>query len=240
LIYLIKCGIIDYAVKVPYTRVADFLTYKELSMTDKDLITFTNKDVGELRGFIKDGEPWFLAGNVCRALGIKDTSRAVQQTKERLKIAGVKGTISSSTLLETNGGKQTVLIINEQCLYELIFQSRKQKAIKFRAWVTGEVLPSIRKTGQYRMEGKLIRRSLTDNIKKSVEDKSDNTKKFAYSNYSRLVNKSLGLENKVNRDLLDADVLEKIAHRENLVSALLAEGKEYIEIKNIIDDLKGE
>lgn len=135
-------------------------------MTDKDLITFTNKDVGELRGFIKDGEPWFLAGNVCRALGIKDTSRAVQQTKERLKIAGVKGTISSSTLLETNGGKQTVLIINEQCLYELIFQSRKQKAIKFRAWVTGEVLPSIRKTGQYRMEGKLIRRSLTDNIKK--------------------------------------------------------------------------
>ena len=71
-------------------------------MTDKDLITFTNKDVGELRGFIKDGEPWFLAGNVCRALGIKDTSRAVQQTKERLKIAGVKGTISSSTLLETN------------------------------------------------------------------------------------------------------------------------------------------
>lgn len=238
--YLIKCGIIDYAVKVPYTRVADLLTYKELSMTDKDLITFTNKDVGELRGFIKDGEPWFLAGNVCRALGIKDTSRAVQQTKERLKIAGVKGTISSSTLLETNGGKQTVLIINEQGLYELIFQSRKQKAIKFRAWVTGEVLPSIRKTGQYRMEGKLIRRSLTDNIKKSVEGKSDNTKKFAYSNYSRLVNKSLGLENKVNRDSLDADVLEKIAHRENLVSALLAEGKEYIEIKNIIDDLKGE
>lgn len=203
-------------------------------MTEKDLITFSQNDIGELRGFIKNGEPWFLAGQVCRCLGIKDTSRAVQQTKNRLKIAGIKGTTTSSILLETGGGKQRILVINEQCLYELIFQSRKQKAIKFRAWVTGEVLPSIRKTGMYRMEGKLIRLALTDNIQKSVEDKSDNAKKFAYSNYSRLLNKSLGLPNKVNRDALDAETLEKIAHRENLVSSMLAENYEYPEIKEAI------
>ena len=138
-------------------------------MKDSDLITFTNDKVGELRGFIKDGEPWFLAGQVCRCLGIKDASTAVKQTVDRLKIAEVEGAVSNRILFDTKGGKQSLLVINEQCLYELIFQSRKQKAIKFRSWVTGTVLPELRKNGEYRMQGKLIRKNLTDEIKESGE-----------------------------------------------------------------------
>lgn len=206
-------------------------------MKDSELITFSNDNLGELRGFVKDGEPWFLAGQVCRCLGIKDAGAAVKQTEERLKIAGIKGPISNRPLLETAGGKQYVIVINEQCLYELIFASRKQKAIVFRAWVTGEVLPSLRKYGEYRMTGKLFRRSLTGNI--DAHGENERMHGHAYSSYSVMINKSLGLPNKVDRNTLDAVMLEKIAMRENTVSALIAEGKQYGYIKEIIENFGG-
>jgi len=205
-------------------------------MKDEELITFTNDSIGEIKGFMKDGEPWFLAGQICRCLGIKDASKAVQQMEERMKIAEVKGAISKRTLFETMGGKQNVIIINEQCLYELIFASRKQKAVKFRAWVTGEVLPSLRKHGEYRMSGKLIRRSLTDGIKESGEN--ERMHGHGYATYSMLINKSLGLPSKCNRDELEPVMLEKIAMRENTVSALITEGKQYNDIKVIIEAFK--
>jgi hypothetical protein len=137
--------------------------------------------------------------------------------------------------LESPGGKQATLFVSEQAMYELIFQSRKQKAIKFRAWVTTEVLPSIRKHGGYRMVGKMIRRTMTDAIKDAGEN--DRMHGHAYINYSRLINKSLGLPGKVNRDELDPEMLEKIAKRENLVQALLHEGAEYGRIKTMIESM---
>lgn len=202
-------------------------------MKDKELITFENQNIGAIRGFIKDGEPWFLAGQVCRCLGIKNTSDAVSNVEERFKIAEIKGIVSSYTLLETDGGKQKVLTIPEPFLYELVFQSRKQKAIQFRAWVTTEVLPALRKHGEYRMTGKLIRRSLTDGIKESGEN--ERMHGHGFSTYSMLINKSLGLPSKCDRDTLDSAMLEKIAMRENTVSALILEGKQYNYIKTIIE-----
>lgn len=87
------------------------------------------------------------------------------------------------------------------------------------------------------MNGKLIRRSLTDAIKEEIVDKSDSPNaKFAYSNFSKLVNKSLGLEPKSDRSGLSDDMLEKIARRENLVQALISEGKTYGEIKCMLLD----
>ena len=204
-------------------------------MKDSDLITFTNDKVGELRGFIKDGEPWFLAGQVCRCLGIKDASTAVKQTVDRLKIAEVKGAVSNRTLFDTKGGKQSLLVINEQCLYELIFQSRKQKAIKFRSWVTGEVLPALRKHGEYRLQGKLIRKALADEIIQSGENERMHGR--GISNYSKLINKSLGLPEKNDRDTFTAEQLEAVAHRENLVQALIAEGRTYHEVKAVLEGL---
>ena len=204
-------------------------------MKDSDLITFTNDKVGELRGFMKDGEPWFLAGQVCRCLGIKDASTAVKQTVDRLKIAEVEGAVSNRILFDTKGGKQSLLVINEQCLYELIFQSRKQKAIKFRSWVTGEVLPSLRKHGEYRTHGKIIRKTLTDQIKDSGEN--ERMHGHAYSTYTKLVYKSLGITTEKSRDAMSAETLEKLAMRENLVQALIAEGREYHEIKRTLESL---
>lgn len=203
-------------------------------MLSTEIQSFYNADVGEIRGFIdKSGEPWFLAGQICRELGIKDAGQAVQQVKDRLAIAEYKGSFSKSILVDTGGGKQRSIIIPEPYLYELIFASRKKKAIKFRAWVTTEVLPDLRKHGEYRMTGKLIRRSLTDEIKESGEN--ERMHGHAYSQYSLLINKSLGLDSKVDRDSLPPEILEKIAQRENTVQALIREGAIYSKVKEVIE-----
>lgn len=69
---------------------------------------------------------------------------------------GVKQRLSKEVIsnypLETAGGIQNVLFVNEDGLYDVIFESRKPEAKAFRKWVTGEVLPSIRKTGRFEVE----------------------------------------------------------------------------------------
>lgn len=194
--------------------------------------TFKNPEIGEIRGIIKNGEPWFFAGQVCRCLGIKNSRDAVKTIRDRYKIAEIEGVGDSYTLIDTAKGKQKVNIIPEAFLYELIFQSRKQKAIKFRAWVTNQVLPQLRKKGFYRAEGIITRKSLTDSIKDSGENEKMHG--HAYSNYTRLIYKSLGLSYKNDRDNLNLQQVDKIAHKEALVKSLINEGYEYKEIKEII------
>jgi prophage antirepressor-like protein len=208
-------------------------------MKDTELVLFSNHEIGEIKGFIKNGEPWFLAAQVCRCLGIKDASRAVSQIKERMKIAEYKGTTSSSILIDTQGGRQKALVIPEAYLYELIFASRKQKAIKFRAWVTTEVLPAIRKHGEYRTGIKLITKDLHENIKEKTvpQIESETGKKFIYSSFHKLINNSLGYPDSVNRDDLTDKELENLANRENLVNSLVYEGKKYSEVKEILKGL---
>lgn len=92
----------------------------------------------------RDGEPWFVAADVCRVLQIGNTAQAVARLHE-----DEKGICSNDTL----GGKQNALIVNESGLYALIFTSRKAEAQEFRKWVTHEVLPAIRKTGQFDLNG---------------------------------------------------------------------------------------
>ena len=218
-------------------------------MKSSELMTFENDVLGTIRGFVdNNGEPWFLAAQVCRCLGIKNTADAINSLKQRMQVVedwqrsrGIVSTDSpkrARTITLQEGKTHTQLtIIPEQWLYELIFASRKQTAIVFRAWVTGEVLPELRKRGEYRMEGKLIRRSLTDTIQSEIVDKTENlnTKKWAYKNFTCLINKSLGLPSSVNRDSLSAEMLEKVAIRENLVQSMIAEGKSYNHIKNVIE-----
>ena len=88
----------------------------------------------------EDGQPWFVAQDVCEALAHSDTSMAVRRLDE-----DEKGTSNVCTL----SGIQEMLTINESGLYSLILTSRKPAAKRFKKWVTAEVLPSIRKTGTY-------------------------------------------------------------------------------------------
>ena len=91
----------------------------------------------DLRMVILNDEPWFVAKDVCEILELTNPSMVIQRLDEdeRSKFnLGRQG--------ETN-------IINESGLYELIFASRKLEAKMFKKWLKQEVLPSIRKTGQY-------------------------------------------------------------------------------------------
>lgn len=208
-------------------------------MKDSQLQIYKNEHIGEIKGFIKDGEPWFLAGNVCRCLGIKNTTQKIQEIDAKYKSVEIKGICSTYTLIETKGGKQKSIIIPEPYLYELIFNSRKKKAILFRTWVTTEVLPTLRKYGEYRNKGKMFHKTYTDSIKNEiVPTLSNNGKKFIYSNFQKLINKSLGLPCKNNKDEMSSEMLEKIACRENLVNALINENKTYLEIKETLLNIR--
>lgn len=103
-----------------------------------------------VRTKVIDGEPWFVAKDVCMMLGIqnsRDTLAKVLDDDE----AGVATIYTRSS----NGVEQNreVGIINESGLYHLIFISRKPEAKAIRRWVTGTVLPSIRRTGSYSVSG---------------------------------------------------------------------------------------
>jgi len=93
-----------------------------------------------VRTIAKEGQPWFVAKDVCDILDIGDASKAVSRIDD-----DERGT----TTVRTPGGPQEVLTVNESGLYSLIFTSRKAEAKRFRKWVTSEVLPAIRQTGRY-------------------------------------------------------------------------------------------
>lgn len=206
-------------------------------MKNTQIITFENSLLGEVRGFVDEhGEPWFLAGQVCRCLKLSNASESLRKIKEKHnrfgeKIDGI--TIREVVITDSLGRKNRSKIINENILYELIFQSQTEKAFYFQQWVFKEILPSLRKHGEYRMEGKLIRQTLTDTIKDSGEN--ERMHGFGYPTYTILINQSLGLPNKVDRNSLTSEMLVKIAKREDLVRSLVAEGKQYSEIKTILE-----
>ena len=187
---------------------------------------FSHPQLGEIKATIKNGEPWFLAGDVCRVLGIKNSRDAVNEIVNKLKTAGVKGVGTADMLIDTAGGKQRAVIVSEQILYELIFNSRKQKAVLFRSWVTGEVLPSIRKHGFYRAEGKMIRKVETDAIKEFIEYAKENGSQSSERYYmiiTKATNEILGI-NKGQRDSLTAEQLDHLAMVERVIANALTTG----------------
>lgn len=106
-----------------------------------DLQIFKNSDFGELRTIVKEGEPWFVAIDVCKALEIANSRMAVDRLDE-----DEKNTVS---LTDGTPGNPNKAIVSESGLYSLALGSRKPQAKPFKRWVTHEVIPSIRKHGAY-------------------------------------------------------------------------------------------
>jgi len=94
----------------------------------------------DVRTITIDGEPWFVLKDVCNVLGIAKPENVSARLDE-----DEKGTCQ----MGTPGGNQTMTIINEPGLYNVILRSDKPEAKPFKRWVTHEVLPSIRKHGGY-------------------------------------------------------------------------------------------
>jgi anti-repressor protein len=94
-------------------------------------------EFGEIRMTEQNGVPWFVAKDVCDALGLSNPTKAIKNLEDDER---------SNLLLGRQGYANCV---NESGLYTLIIRSNKPNAKKFRRWVTSEVLPSIRKHGGY-------------------------------------------------------------------------------------------
>jgi prophage antirepressor-like protein len=114
-------------------------------MADPTVVPFVFEDKDPLRAIIKDGEPWFVASDACRVIGIADVSDAVAKLDQD---EADRASIPSS------GQNREHLIVSESGLYALVLRSRDamtagSPAHRFRRWVTGEVLPSIRRSGTY-------------------------------------------------------------------------------------------
>jgi prophage antirepressor-like protein len=101
-----------------------------------------------VRTINRNAATWWVGKDVCRVLGIAKDKQAIcgnpSQGDDGLD-ADERGTYS----IDTPGGPQKMLCVNESGLYSLIFKSRKPEAKRFRKWVTSEVLPSIRQHGCY-------------------------------------------------------------------------------------------
>ena len=119
---------------------------------------FEHEEFGKVRVVMKDGEPWFVAADVCRVLELADTHVAIRKLDDDEK---------GRCLIPTLGGEQQMTIVSEPGLYRLIAASRKPEAKRFQRWVYHEVLPSIRKTGSYGASSDI--RLLADAISKFAD-----------------------------------------------------------------------
>lgn len=109
-----------------------------------DLMVFSSPEFGQIRTVEIGGEPWLVGKDVAQALGYKEPTKAARE-KVDPEDRGV-------SKIDTPSGTQEMTVINESGLYSLVLSSKLPGAKRFRRWVTGEVLPSIRKTGLYATE----------------------------------------------------------------------------------------
>lgn len=144
----------------------------------KEIINvFESERFGKLRVIMKDGESWFVAKDVCDALEISNVTQALSRLDD------------DERSMFNIGRQGEANIINEYGLYSLILGSRKQEALEFKRWVTHDILPSIRKTGNY-------------SLNNSAE--INNTLVYAIANMtdsmSKLITRVNKLEDKIDRE----------------------------------------
>lgn len=114
---------------------------KELNVNSVP-VTFANEEFGNIRVLDIDGEPWFVGKDVATALGYAKPRNALAEHVDA-------DDAQKQGVMDSLGRKQETILISESGLYSLVLSSKLEGAKKFKKWVTSEVLPSIRKTGQY-------------------------------------------------------------------------------------------
>ncbi len=104
-----------------------------------ELQIFEKEDFGSIRTIMVEYEPWFVASDICKVLGLTNPTVSVQRLDDDERAKFNLGVHDSDG---TN-------CVNEYGLYNLILASRKKEAKEFKRWITHEVIPAIRKTGTY-------------------------------------------------------------------------------------------
>lgn len=159
---------------------------------------FNNENLGSVRTFNIEGEPWFCLKDVCEILEIGNPS----DVKKRLKPDGldtIEVGINTGIVIQ----KINMNFINEANLYRTIMKSRKKEAELFADWIFSEVIPSIRKTGKYAVK------NLTEEEKKKelligiVLADNETQRAMALSRYNEEYVKPIEIESRKYREFLD-------------------------------------
>ncbi len=159
----------------------------------------------EVRTVQKDGEPWWVLKDVCEVLGIskyRDTAaRLEDDEREPIRV-------------DTLGGAQEMLCVNESGLYNVIIRSDKPEAKPFRKWVTSEVLPSIRRHGAYMtpetLEAAILNPDLLIRLCTALKDEQDKNKAL------QAANSTLAVDNQIMKP--KADYFDEIVDRSLLTN----------------------
>ena len=144
-----------------------------------ELTVFENEKFGKVRVITENEKPYFNLNDVCEILGLKNP----RDVKTRLN---QKGVVISDT--PTKSGIQQMNYIDESNFYKCIFRSNKPEAEEITEWVTGEVLPAIRKTGMY----------MTDDVWNSIMNEPEKIGELLI-NYGKVrqENENLKVKNKI-------------------------------------------
>jgi prophage antirepressor-like protein len=158
----------------------------------QNVFSFQDKQV---RVVLRDGEPWFVARDVCEVLDHSDTSTAIRRLDDDEKL---------TQTMFVSGQNREVWLVNEPGLYSLILTSRKPEAKAFKRWITHEVIPTIRKTGAYAADQNKIvplsaRQALIQSLKLTAElaEEMEEVKSITQTHSQKLME----LEQKVDEQI---------------------------------------
>ena len=153
----------------------------------EEMQVFQNEQFGAVRTVIREGQPWFVAADVCRVLEIDPTAtrRLDEDEKDTLR------------LTQGTSGNPNVTIVNEPGLYVLVLGSRKPEAKAFKRWITHEVIPAIRKTGAYGLtlpqDYPSALRALADSYEREHALQEQNAALLPKANFADAVSNSVNL-----------------------------------------------
>ena len=178
--------------------------------TQSQLSTF-NFESNSIRTLAIDNEPWFVAKDVCDAIGL---------TNSRMSLIALDEDEKGVSLIYTHSGKQEMNIVSESGMYTLILRCRdavKKGSVphRFRKWVTAEVLPTIRKTGKYESKTSVNDRTGLRNAVNMLVSK----KGLIYSDAYHLVHQRFNVES------IEDLTLEQLPQAVEYVHKIILEGE---------------
>lgn len=149
---------------------------------------FNFDGMAEVRVLNLDGEPWFVANDVCGVLGYRkasDTTRYLEDDERRVITSDdVSAGQPEGVIFAPRKGnlRQSVTLVSEPGLYSLIMNSQRPEAKRFKRWITHEVLPTIRKTGGYATPGTDLHRMLAESPIDALKAVAETATKLAEEN----------------------------------------------------------
>lgn len=175
---------------------------------NNNLMIFESPEFGQVRSVLKDGEPWFVAADVCKVLDIRNPRQAASKLDDDEKMTVTTNDGHSGK----RGGAQSLNIVSEAGLYSIILTSRKPEAKAFKRWITHEVIPSIRKHGAY------VADSVLDQLEEHPELVSDFIRQLQEENAgARALREQLaGLKAENGRLLPKADYYDSFVSPDDL------------------------